>query len=199
MTQNREEKKQQLKLNLLEAAHKEIGENGVQGLTARKVTTLANCSLGSLYTSYDNIDNLIIHVNASTLEKLGKQLLASIEGKTKAEDILHCLAQSYIAFAKDNYEHWNAVFEFARLSSFEAPQWYLEKLSMLTGLIAEPVHALSPHMSEEEAANKAKTLFAAVHGIVAFSLQGRFIGLDKEYLENEITSFVNQLINGLEA
>ena len=71
------------------------------------------------------------------------------------------------------------------------------RLPLVISFIEAPVLQLNPDLSEEEAMVCARTLFAAVQGIAAFSRQDRFIGLSSDNLEPEMVRFVDQMLAGV--
>ncbi|MDJ0613468.1 MAG: WHG domain-containing protein [Rhizobiaceae bacterium] len=197
MVGKREAKREELKSNLMKAATGIIEEQGVRALNARNVTGIVGCALGSLYTAFEDLDDLIVHVNSQTLSDLGDALRQDVEGLEDPVAILKGLARGYVTFAQDNFRLWNALFEYADMTS-DVPDWHEKEQAFLITFIQGPVRSLSPHLSEEEAMLRARTLFAAVHGIVAFSLQKRYIGLSRDELEPELIRFIDQMLAGLE-
>ena len=199
MTGKREQKRKALRCGLLEAAKDIVKKEGARALNARSITSKAGCALGSLYTAYADLDDLIIHMNSETLSRLGDELSSEIEGETDPEETLRKLAVGYVEFARNNFPLWNTLFDYAALSTNDVPEWHEKEQSLLVDFIKRPVMELSPGISEEEVETRARTLFAAVHGIVAFSLQNRFIGLIESELEPEVLRFVDQMLAGLES
>jgi len=197
MIGKREQKRADLKERLIAAASKLIEEGGIRALNARAVTKEAGCALGSLYTLFDDLDDLIVHVNSRTLRALADALNADMPENGEPREVLKGLACAYVKFAQANFASWNALFEYADFAPGEVPDWHEAEQAFLINHISGPVLALSPHLEKEEAMVRARTLFAAVHGIVSFSMQKRFIGLDEESLEPELIRFIDQMIAGL--
>lgn len=196
MAGKREVKREELKLSLIKAATGIIEEEGIRALNARNVTGLAGCALGSLYTVFDDLDDLIVRVNSQTLEALGEALKADVQRIDDPASTLKELARSYINFAKNNFSLWNALFEYADMT-VKVPMWHQKEQEFLVSFIKTPISLLSPNLSEEAAMARARTLFAAVHGIVSFSLQERHIGLQQSQLEEELMQFIDQMLVGL--
>jgi len=197
MVGKREAKREELKSNLIKAATHIMGEEGVRALNARNITGIAGCALGSLYTVFDDLDDLIVHVNSQTLRQLGEALSKNVAGVDDPVSVLKSLAKGYVKFAQENFRLWNALFEYADMTS-EVPEWHEKEQAFLINFIRIPVGQLSPQLTDEEAMRRARTLFAAVHGIVAFSLQERYIGLSRPELEPELIRFIDQMLAGLD-
>lgn len=190
MAKNTQEKREDLKLRLIEAAHNRIAADGLANLRARDVTQDVGCALGGLYTVFADLDDLIIHVNSATLKTLEASLaLAEVKNRTPT-DRLRNLARGYLLFAVTHHNLWKALFDHRPPEGRPSPEWHLEEHMFLMGVIAEPLAELQPDMSEAARAIRARTLFGAVHGVVSISLEGRFVGLPIESLEKELDDFI---------
>lgn len=195
----RETKKLELKENLLQAARNRIKDNGLAGLRARDITADAGCALGGLYTAYDDIDNLVLHVNSITLNTLGQALKGIADKEKDPVKRLIKLAQGYLKFACDNHNLWSALFDHKMPEGVPVPEWHLIEHAVLFEQIAMPLAQLNPKLDKDELTTLARSMFAAVHGIVSISLQDRFIAVPRKELDTQLTQFVEFLIKGFEA
>lgn len=199
MAKNTQEKREDLKLRLIEAARNRIAADGLANLRARDVTQDVGCALGGLYTVFADLDELIIHVNSATLKTLEASLaLAEVKNRTPT-DRLRNLARGYLLFAVTHRNLWKALFDHHPPEGRPSPEWHLEEHMFLMGVIAEPLAELQPDMSETARAIRARTLFGAVHGVVSISLEGRFVGLPIESLEQELDDFILTVAAGAAA
>ena len=184
MSGKRELKREDLRSRLIESARQRIAADGIAALRARDVTQDAGCALGGLYTVFADLSELVLHVNSATLAALEETLaLAELEGLPPADRMRH-LARGYLHFALENRNLWKALFEHRLPDGADVPQWHLDEHMFLIGFIAAPLAELLPEMSEENRILRAKTLFGAVHGIISLSLDGRYVGLPSERLDD---------------
>lgn len=195
MTSNREKKRADLKRRLIEAAEAEIAAHGLAGLKARAVTTRAGCALGALYTAFEDLDMLVIEVNSRTLARLGAALGTDLPQDTP-ELALQALAARYADFAVDNRPLWLALFEHRMSEGREVPDWHRRDHAVLVELIVPQLARLRPDMSPEALALRARTTFAAAHGVIYLALQGRFVGVPMAALKSEIAGLVETLTAG---
>lgn len=195
MTSNREEKRADLKRRLIEAAEAEIAAHGLAGLKARAVTTRAGCALGALYTAFEDLDMLVIEVNSRTLARLGAALGTDLPQDTP-ELALQALAARYADFAVANRPLWLALFEHRMSEGREVPDWHRRDHAVLVELIVPQLARLRPDMSPEALALRARTTFAAAHGVIHLALQGRFVGVPMAALKSEIAGLVETLTAG---
>ncbi|MDO9416182.1 TetR/AcrR family transcriptional regulator [Pararhizobium sp.] len=199
MAGRREEKREDLRARLIEAARNRIAADGLANLRARDVTQDAGCALGGLYTAFADLDELVIHVNSGTLKVLEETLALSEVKDRSPTDRLRNLARGYLAFTATHRNLWKALFERALPEGRETPQWHLAEHLFLMDAIAEPLGELQPNLTPEERASRARTLFGAVHGVISISLEARFVGVPLERLEQELDDFVLTIAAGAEA
>jgi AcrR family transcriptional regulator len=191
-------KREDLKARLIEAAQARIRASGLQGLRARDVTADAGCALGALYNAFADLDDLILHVNSVTLASLGAALDREAARAIDPRAKFKALAKAYLTFARDNRALWTALFEHRLQPGTTAPDWYLQEQAVLIHDLVAPLAELRPELDSSTLLVRARTLFSAVHGIVAISLEDRFIGLAPTDLEDEVLSFVDSMVTGIE-
>ena len=199
MAGKREEKREGVKAALIEAARTRISMHGLAGLRARDVTADAGVALGSLYNAFQDLDELVLHVNSITLGALGAALGEAAASASSPEARLRALARGYLHFALENRALWAALFEHRMPEGRIVPDWHLAEHAVLFRHILEPLAMMEPELSEEQLVLRARTAFAAVHGIVAISIEERFIGLPKDQLEAELDRFTALLAAGVRA
>lgn len=199
MTTIRDARREDLKGRLVKAAEARIQSSGLGGLRARDITADAGCALGALYTAFADLDELVLHVNSITLERLGAALRHEAGSALEPRAKLKALAKAYLGFARDNRMLWAALFEHRMTPGVPVPEWHLAEHAVLIQHLVEPLAALRPALDTPELLARARTLFSAVHGIVAISLEDRFIGLAPTDLEAELLNFVDTLVTGLKS
>lgn len=195
MATKREAKREVLRDKLITAAGRQIADGGLAGLRARDVAAEAGCALGGIYTVFADLDDLILHVNAQTLERMGRDLVEAV-GDRRAGDALKALARGYARFASENPNLWAALFDHRMTDGGPSPDWLLARHAALAQHIVPPLAAIQPELSRADLDIRARSYFAAVHGIVSMSLQQRFLGLPGERLEPELDAFVDVVVAG---
>lgn len=199
MAKKTSEKREDLKVRLIEAARNRIAAEGLANLRARDVTQDAGCALGGLYTVFSDLDDLIMHVNSMTLSALEASLnLAETRNQSSVER-LRALSLGYLHFALTHRNLWKALFDHRPADGQQTPEWHRQEHMFLMEIIAEPLVTLRPDMSPQARAIRARTLFGAVHGIITISLEGRFVGLPVESLERELEDFIHIVAAGTAA
>jgi AcrR family transcriptional regulator len=192
----RQDKKDALKRRLIAVATDLVCEQGLQNLRARDIAEKAGVALGSLYTVFDDLDALILHVNSATLRQMETELRAALIAGDTPRESLRSLTRAYLLFALEKTSLWAALFEHRMPEGVAVPEWHLQEHAFLIGLIAAPLAALMPNVSEADIALRARTFFGAVHGVLTISLEARFIGISPERLEIELLALADILFLG---
>lgn len=195
MSNNRDAKRAELKDRLLAAAEALIAQKGLAGLKAREVTAEAGCALGALYNAYQDLDMLVVHVNSRTLERLGEALRAADPGaEGSSEARLQALASAYLTFAQEHRRLWSALFQHRPPDEeTEWPDWHLRNHAVLIELIVPPLSRLLPDLPPAALSLRARTFFAAVHGVVMMAMNRSVVGLPRDALAGEVAALVTAI------
>ncbi len=157
----------------LNAADTIVATEGYKGLSARKVATAIDYTVGTLYLVFENLDDLVLQVNGRTLDALYEWLRARRSGEADTRAGLLALADAYIAYAETETPRWNMLFEYVTDKGNALPDWYQVKLSKVFGLAEVALKPLADHRSEQEIQQAARVLWASVHGICTLKIRHR--------------------------
>jgi AcrR family transcriptional regulator len=183
-----------LRERILDSAERLLSEKGLAGLKARDVAAGAGCALGAIYTAFGDLDEVILRVGLRTLGRLEASLKARGEG-----DALERLALAYLAFARREKPAWSALFDFRLPPGAALPVWFAIERDRLFTLLEAPLSRLLPNCATGEVRRRARTLFSAVHGVVALGLEEKLGEGMYDALETELKEFVATFSRGLAA
>ena len=176
MARRSDHSREEIRQMALNAAEAIVAAEGYKGLSARKVATAINYTVGTLYLVFENLEDIVLQVNGRTLDALYEWLRArQITGAKDADarDSLLALADAYIAYAETETPRWNMLFEYVAEQGNELPDWYLVKLSKVFGLAEAALKPLANHRTELEIQQASRVLWAAVHGICTLKIRHR--------------------------
>lgn len=157
----------------LDAAATIVEEEGSKKLTARSVAAAIGYTVGTLYLVFRNLDDMILHLNARTLDDLHQWLLDRRVVEATPQQQLQALADAYIEYAVSHTARWNMLFESIASVDNELPDWYLQRLSKVFGLIESALTPLVDHQGEEAIVQAARVLWAGVQGICTLKIRHR--------------------------
>lgn len=184
MGRRNDHSREELKEMVIVAAENILVEEGYSKLTTRRIAKEIGYTVGSLYMVIKNVDDLMLLLNARTLQKL----LAKIENDIsehnalKPYDALMQIAVSYVDFAFENQEKWQAIFMHRVTDTELLTEDYFENIKKLFYVIGQKLSELSPKLTSEELDLLTRGLWGAVHGVTVLSLDHKFsIGAPVEY------------------
>lgn len=199
------ERRQVLKLALIDAAEKAIATQGLAGLAARDLAREVGCALGAIYNVFPDLDSIVYQVNSRTLASFEAFLAArdrprpgeGADGDRAVTDLVD-LAIAYLDFAVANQPRWRALFEHHRSTPDAGlPEWYLADQRRMFMMVEKPLGVLRPDLSGEQRILFACTIFSAVHGVVSLGLDEKLTSLSVAALSQQVRAFVESLGKGL--
>ena len=170
MARRSDHSREELREMALQAAEKIVVEQGFEGLSARKVAKDIGYTVGTLYLVFDNIDDLILQINARTLDRLNQKMTELKSGSEDPRDYVLRLGEVYIRFADEDPHRWAMVFEHRLAEGRSVPEWYQEKVSRMFALVEESLEPLAGKRPQEEVSQAARALWGGVHGICILAL-----------------------------
>ena len=196
------ERKQRQRAALIDAAEAAIAKRGLAGLRAREIAAAAGCALGAIYNLVADMDELTLLVGSRTLARLDFALASAGAPDPPADadqaiSRLVAIALAYCRFAGANLNLWRAVFEHRMAESRPVPAWAVEEQMRLFAHVAAPLRLLAPFVDDAELQLLARTLFAAVHGIVLLGVEQKTVAVPQEALEQKIEQLVRLVCAGL--
>lgn len=189
---------QQLRDLILEAAQEIIESEGLSGLSAREIARRIGYSPGTIYNMYQNLDDVILHVEARVLDSL-EMRLGGIVKSASGPAALPELARAYLAFTQEKPKLWNLLFEHHLPAGTDLPGWYQEKLEGLLRRVEEALAPLFPAGNEVERHRAARVLWAGVHGITSLATADKLSIVTSEAASRLIDDLVQTYLKGLEA
>jgi len=183
---------------LVTAAEQIIAAQGLEGLKARDLATSIGCSVGGVYNLVDDLDELILRVAARTLLRLNEALDAADQrGAAAPTERLCAIAIAYCRFARANKRLWRALFDHRMAADAALPQWLAELQFGLFTHITGPLGQLLPEKVPAELEMLSRTLFSAVHGVVAIGLDEKLLAVPIDALEDQLVAFLQAMCRGL--
>jgi AcrR family transcriptional regulator len=189
---------QQLRELILNAAQDIIETEGLAGLSAREIARRIGYSPGTIYNMYDNLDDVILHVEARVLDTLETRL-AGVLQSGHGPAALTELARAYLAFTHEKPKLWNLLFEHHLPAGSDLPAWYQDKLEGLLARVEQSLAPLFPAGREADRQRAARVLWAGVHGITSLSTADKLSIVTTEAASRLIEDLVETYLKGLAA
>ncbi len=165
----------QLKESFLSVAQKILEQEGRSALNARHLAQRVGYSVGTLYNVFKNMEDLIFHINANTMEGLKVFLLSAIEKANSPKQLAKVIGSSYLEYARRNVHVWNLLFEYQVDRDENLPYWYQQKVKEVFHVVEGALEDLLSHLSMDrrKIRRATRTLWAGLHGICLLELNGK--------------------------
>jgi AcrR family transcriptional regulator len=170
MARRSDHSREELREMALAAAEQIVSEQGYEALSARKVATAIGYTVGTLYLVFENIDDLVLQVNARTLDRLHRRMRRV---KRRADDpagYVVRLGDTYLRFANGDPHRWAMVFEHRLADGREVPAWYQQKVTRMFALIEQGLESFGRGHSAAEMTQAARAIWGGVHGICILAI-----------------------------
>lgn len=193
MTGRQKAKSEETQRRVLEAAISAVETGGMEAVQIRKIAAQAGYSVGSVYKHYEDQDALIAAVDTVTLGRIKASMSEAVDGIEDPTEQLKALARTYLAFARNHRNLWKTLFTHQLPEGRETPESHIQGTVNLLAFIAGPLKQLDPDLDDAKLSVRTRTCFAALHGLVAISLEERFVGLPDDEMDREMMFLVERL------
>ncbi len=195
MARRSEHSLEEIKEMVLSVSETIVIEEGFAELKVRRVAMDIGYTVGSIYMVFDNMADLFMHVKGRTLDDIATQLKQDIDNEC-AEKAIKQLAKSYLAYASENLNRWNMIFEHRLAENEQVPEWFQTKIDSVFSLIESQFNRLTSTYSEEKNKLAARSLWSGIHGICILSLSGKIDLLGTNHTEDAVELLVDNFIKG---
>ena len=197
MARRNDHSREQIQDMAIQAAITILNREGVAGLSTRKVARAIGYTAGTLYLVFKNLDELILHINAATLDELHKQLAAQLDRESTPAQVIKNMALTYMKFAKANYARWSLLFTHRLPAGQAVPEWLDDKIRQLFGLVGQPLNELLPAFDAQACMCAIRVLWSGVHGACELGLNDKLSLGGEVSTEELINSLVENYLKGL--
>ena len=180
----------------LEAALSILEEEGAKGLSARKVASAIGYTVGTLYLVFKNQQEMVLQLNARTLDDMDAWLEQRSNGCNAPRECLLTLAEAYIDYAMEKSARWNLLFDTVVAEGEVLPDWYLQRLGRLFGRVERMLAPLKDDHDALEIERAARVLWASVHGICTLKIRHRLDLAGSQTTEEMAQMLIDNFLNG---
>jgi AcrR family transcriptional regulator len=194
MARRSEHSLEEIKEMVLKAAEAIVINEGFSALTMRKIAMEIGYTVGSIYMVFANMSDLVLHLNARTLDDIAAALAEAPD--RDAEHCIEELAKIYLRYASRNFNRWSMIFEHKLPKDVKVPDWYQVKIDHVFSRFEAQFGKLAPRCSDSEKKRVARALWGGIHGISILSLSGKLDIVGVEDVEDSVVLLVRNFISG---
>src|SRR5262249_36066904 len=144
----------------------------------------------TLYNFFEDLDDLVVHINARTLDQM-YAVCSRVSKRGTPEEALRAYARAYLRFTRDHQLLWAMLLDGSSHHHRELPDWFRTKVNRLLGLVEEVLAPLLP--DERSRQRSARVLWASLHGISALAGLGAVAENPPDLVNDLITRYVASL------
>ena len=149
-----------------------MSDVGFAHFSAREVAKRIGYSIGTIYNVFGSHDQLILSINARTLDLWQEHLENRLKHVSKNR--LKAAIHAYFEFAVSQRHAWTALYDFRLPPDVPMPEYYQKKVKAITSVVETEIATVLPENRREKAVPLARSLLASVHGHCFFALNGTF-------------------------
>jgi AcrR family transcriptional regulator len=173
MGRRNEHSREELKELALRAAGDIVGESGAAALSMREVARRIGYTVGALYIVFENLDDLVVHLNERTVIEL-RASLERIRGRPgQPAQTLRLLIAAYLGFALLHTARWRLVFEHRLPDGQKAPPTYSRHTAAIFALVGQLLRDAGAARDASAANELATALWSGAHGICTLAVSGK--------------------------
>jgi len=191
MGRRSEHSREELTELIVEATLELVREQGPAAVTARQIAEAVGYTPGMLYSIFDNLQAIYLHVNVVSLDQLYQQCVKAQKKARGPERSIRAMGLSYLEFAAENAHQFQLMFQPMPQASTSQPIELGARIRSLFELVEKELKELDPSASESALKLGARTLWSGVHGAAALSLTDQLFSEEK----NSDQLIVNMLVS----
>ncbi len=184
MARRNDHSKDELRQLTLKAVRDFLAIYPPQDMSLRKIARLIGYSPATIINNFGSYGDLLLAVNAETLDELHALSATAIRDESQALDksqalsqnqaqlALRKLARVYLAYARKYPYRWHLAFEHRIAGQTTLPAWQKNRIDRLFALFTEQLSRTGARKSLQELHIASRVVWAGVHGICLLAAGG---------------------------
>ena len=198
MARRSDHSREEIKELALNATEEIVAEAGFHALSARKVASAIGYTVGTIYLVFKNLDDLIMQVNARTLETLYKNV-STLQKKDTPQENLVQFGHAYFEFAQQNPHLWSLIFQHHVAGGGDINPELGERIQTLFDLVETEIKSLNLKKEKSEIHAASLALWSGVHGITILAITDKLFMADGVTAQEMIDQLINNFLTGYSA
>jgi len=167
MARRSDHSREELHQLALQAAQAIVKKSGLRRLSTRRIAQKMGYTPGTLYQLFADLDDLVLQLNAKTLDELYEKC-REVDFSKGPEVVLKDLADKYMEFVGTAPRLWSAIFEHSPPEKRNLPAWYRERVQNLLSLAEKALLPLFP-ADPQRRFHEACVLWSGLYGITSLA------------------------------
>lgn len=194
MARRSDHTKEELMELVVEATAALIEEQKTVKVTARQIAERVGYTPGTLYTHFENLDDIFLHVNARSLAQLREVLALAVAAEDSPQHAIRAMGLAYLDYARRQPHRFQLMFT-PRLPAGATPPPFLQaEIERLFTLLGEQLLRVA-QSDRHRLEVGVRALWSGVHGVASLALSDQLFSstpdIEREMVEMLVTQFVS--------
>ncbi|MGI0118960.1 TetR/AcrR family transcriptional regulator [Zooshikella sp. RANM57] len=194
MARRNQHTKEEIQQLAIQAVETMLHQYSHEAISTRMVAKAIGYTVGTLYTVFKHQADMLLHVNARTMDRMYLHCQRGITDSNTPEHNLTLMALSYHQFALQEPNHWNLVFSLRLPENEPIPQWQQANIDQIFHLLENELTRLHPNTPQQTIQKNARILWSGVHGMTTLALNNKLFIEGITEIETLLPSLVHQLV-----
>lgn len=187
---------EELRQLILNASRTIVESDGLSGLSAREIARLIGYSPGTLYNIFENLDDVLLTLQAQLLTDLVDAMKTVPAGGTPASRI-DGLAEAFVDFALSNRQMWAVLSAHSPAESARRPLALHDTVNALIAIVADALAPLMKGAQRSDVDLAARALWGGVHGLTAICVTSKGPTINAGNAQVYVRTLTSNFVKGL--
>ncbi len=183
---------EELRELILEATRRVVEQDGISQPSAREIARAIGYAPGTLYNMFENLGDILLHVEARILAELDCAIAAAIKGEMGRDEVRQ-FVDAYVDFACRNSRLWSLITQHQPDQTVSIPEWYREQVRAPQVRLGEILSRTFPGSNADDTSRVAQGMWTALHGLIQVAMTSKFGTLPRP----AIAKMAQDLIEGM--
>lgn len=179
---------------VVEAAAALIEEHRTVKVTARQIAERVGYTPGTLYTHFENLDDIFLHVNARSLALLRARLAEAVAREPTPQRAIRAMGLAYLDFARDQPHRFQLMFTPRLPSGATLPHYLQAEIEQLFALLARQLQGIAEADAETLEVG-VRALWSGVHGVASLALSDQLFSPTPDVERAMVDMLVAQFVS----
>jgi AcrR family transcriptional regulator len=186
--------KAELKDLVIDATAALIEEYRTVKVTARQIAERVGYTPGTLYTHFENLDDIFLHVNARSLADLRNILADAVAREDSPQRAIRAMGLAYLDYARSQPHRFQLMFT-PRLPNGAAPPAFLQaEIERLFDLLGGQLQRIG-ETDDNTLAVGVRALWSGVHGVASLALSDQLFASGERVERDMVKLLVAQFVS----
>ena len=187
--------KEELQQLIIDATLDLVKEQGVSNVTVRQIAKAVGYTPGMLYSVFENLQAIFLHVNVQSLDTLFAKCDRARKKYKDPEGSIRAMAMAYLKFAQTNTHQFQLLFQAPPPEDVVRPMELGVRIRSLFELVEDELKKLNASVCNTNVEIGARTLWSGVHGAAGLRMTNQLYSDKKNADQLVVEMLISQFVD----